>query len=374
VRADVFYKQGQSFDSAGAWVESADLYRRALAVRPREDYYMLFLGRSLLERAPHAPAEGASTLPAEPSLEDILNLDSDGISRLSQADVLSAAETVLETAQEVNPLNTDHTANLARLHRRWSALSQDQQDRIQRLELSLQYYDAALSLSPNVAHLWNERGQILASMARFDEAEASFQHSLTLDDRFENTYALLAELYSQQNAPEQLSRILDQGLEKLPNSLALLTLKASAQSNAGDLVGAYETISSSFEKHPTDLNAVRNLIVLSRSLNRPDEASRWADEAVSLIESGYGHRDMVIAAYRLVAEVRAENGRPRESAGILHRLMELAPDDYRFPFQLASLHSELGDNQQARQFAETALSLAPESEKAAIQSFFDSLD
>ena len=215
------------------------------------------------------PAEGASTLPAEPSLEDILNLDSDGISRLSQADVLSAAETVLETAQEVNPLNTDHTANLARLHRRWSALSQDQQDRIQRIELSLQYYDAALSLSPNVAHLWNERGQILASMARFDEAEASFQHSLTLDDRFENTYALLAELYSQQNAPEQLSRILDQGLEKLPNSLALLTLKASAQSNAGDLVGAYETISSSFEKHPTDLNAVRNLIVLSRSAQSP---------------------------------------------------------------------------------------------------------
>ncbi len=373
VRADVFYKQGQSFDSAGAWVESSDLYRRALAVRPREDYYMLFLGRSLLERAVHAPAEGASALPAEPSLEDILNLDADKISRLSQAEVLSAARTVLQEAQEVNPLNTDHTANLARLHRRWSALSQDQQELTQALELSLQYYDAALSLSPNVAHLWNERGQILASMLRFDETEASFQHSLTLDDRFENTYALLAELYAQQNASEKLSRILDQGLEKLPNSLALLTLKASAQSNAGDLVGAYETISKSFEIHPTDLNAARNLIVLSRSLNRPVEASRWADEAVSLIESGFGHRDMVIAAYRLVAEVRAENGRPQESAGILHRLMELAPDDHRFPFQLASLHSELGDNQQARQFAEAALSLAPESEKAAIQSFVDSL-
>ena len=374
VRADVFYKQGQSFDSAGAWVESSDLYRRALAVRPTEDYYMLFLGRSLLERAPHAPASGASALPAEPSLHDILNLDAESISRLSQADVLSAARTVLETAQEVNPLNADHTANLARLHRRWSALAQDQQDLAQALELSLHYYDAALSLSPNVAHLWNERGQVLASMAQFDEAEASFQHSLTLDDRFENTYALLAELYSRQNASEKLSRILDQGLEKLPNSLALLTQKASAQSNAGDIVGAYETISNSFEIHPTDLNAARNLIVLSRSLNRPDEASRWADEAVSLIESGFGHRDMVIAAYRLVAEVRAENGRPQESAGILHRLMELAPDDYRFPFQLATLHAELGNNQQARQFAETALSLAPESEKTAIQSFVESLD
>ena len=73
-------------------------------------------------------------------------------------------------------------------------------------------------------------------MDRLDEAEASFQHSLTLDDRFENTYAFLAELYSQQNASEKLSLILEQGLEKLPNSLALLTHKASEQSKSGSRI------------------------------------------------------------------------------------------------------------------------------------------
>ena len=128
------------------------------------------------------------------------------------------------------------------------------------------------------------------------------------------------------------------------------------------------------ENHPTDLNAVRNLIVLARSLDRPEEASQWADRAVSLIESGHGHNDMVIAVYRLVAELREENGRLDESAEILHRLMELAPDDYRFPFQLARLYSELGAVQQARQFVEAALTLAPDNEKAAIQSFVESLE
>ena len=359
VRADVFYKQGQSFDSGGAWVESSDLYRRALAVRPTEDYYMLFLGRSLLEQAVHAPSETPTAMPAEPSLQDILDLDVDDMARLSQVGVLTAARTVLQKAQEVNPLNTDHTANLARLHRRWSTLSQDPQNRIPQLELSLQYYDAALSLSPNVAHLWNERGQVLALMDRLDEAEASFQHSLTLDNRFENTYAFLAELYSRLNQPEKLSQILDRGLETLPNSLVLLTHKASVQSNSGDLDAAYETISKTFDYHPTDLNAVRNLIVLSRSLSRPEEASQWADRAVSLIDSGYGHRDSVISVYRLIAEVNEEHGRLEESADILHRLIALAPEDYRFPFQLARLHSELGDNRQARQFADSALSLAP---------------
>ena len=374
VRADVFYKQGQSFDAAGAWVESADLYRRALAVRPTEDYYMLFLGRSLLERATDAPRESASLLPSEPSLEDILNLDAESIARLNQADVLSAASTVLQRAQNVNPLNTDHTANLARLHRRWSTLSQDPQDRIPHLELSLQNYDAALSLSPNIAHLWNERGQILAAMDRLDEAEASFHHSLTLDDRFENTYAFLAELYSQSNQPEKQTQILDRGLEKLPNSLALLTQKGSAQSNAGDLEGAYQTISRAFESHPTDLNTVRNLLVLSRILDRPEEASRWAEQAVYLIESGYGYRDIEIALYRLIAEVYEESGRLQEAADILHRLMALVPEDFRIPFQLAKVLSGLGNNQQARQFAETAHSLAPESEKAGIQSYVDTLE
>ena len=374
VRADIFYKQGQSFDASGAWLESSDLYRRALSVRPTEDYYMLFLGRSLLEQAAHAPREASSVLPAEPSLQDILNLDVDDLARLSQVGVLTAARTVLQKAQEVNPLNTDHTANLARLHRRWSTLSQDPLDRIPQLELSLQYYDAALSLSPNVAHLWNERGQVLALMDRLDEAEASFQHSLTLDDRFENTYAFMAELYSRQNESEKLSRILDQGLEKLPNSLALLTHKASEQSQAGDLAGAYETILKTFENHPTDLNAVRNLILLSRSLNRPQEASQWADRAVSLIDKGYGRRDSVISVYRLIAEVNEEYGRLKESADILQRLIALAPEDYRFPFQLARLHTQLGDILQARQFAESALSLAPDSEKAGIQSFVDSLE
>ena len=173
---------------------------------------------------------------------------------------------------------------------------------------------------------------------------------------------------------KKLSLILEQGLDRLPNSLALLTHKASEQSKAGDLEAAYATILMTVENHPIDLNAVRNLIVLARSLDRPQEASQWADRAVSLIESGFGHSDMAIAVYRLVAELHEENGRLDESAEILHRLMELAPDDYRFPFQLARLYSELGANQQARRFVEAALSLAPDNEKAAIQSFVDSLE
>jgi len=195
-----------------------------------------------------------------------------------------------------------------------------------------------------------------------------------LDDRFENTYALLIELYTRTDESEKLSRLLDDGLGKLPHSLALLTRKGAAQSRAGDLEGALATISLAFEKHPTDLNAVRNLVVLSRLLDRPEDAAQWAERAIALIESGHDERDKIIATYSVIAEMNVENGRLLEAAGILHRLMELAPHDYRFPFQLAQVHTELGNNQQARQFGESALSLAPENEKPGIQSFVDSLE
>ena len=374
VRADVFYKQGQNFDSAGAWVESSDLYRRALAVRPTEDYYMLFLGRSLLERAAYAPEEGSLSFPSDPTLQHVLDLNADDIALLGRDDLLSASEAVLSRAQEANPLNTDHTSNLARLYRRWAILTDDPLARLPALEKSLHHYDVALSLSPNVAHLWNEKGQILVSMGREKDAEMSLLHSLSLDDRFENTYALLIELYTRTNESEKLSHLLDNGLEKLPHSLALLTHKGAAQSRAGDLEGALATISLAFEKHPTDLNAVRNLVVLSRLLDRPEEAVQWAERAVALIESGHDERDKIIATYSVIAEMNVENGRLLEAADILHRLMELAPHDYRFPFQLAQVHTELGNNQQARQFGESALTLAPENEKPGIQSFVDSLE
>ncbi len=57
----------------------------------------------------------------------------------------------------MNPLNTDHSANLARLHRRWADLkAADPAARQQELETAAEYYRQATNLSPNNAQLWNE--------------------------------------------------------------------------------------------------------------------------------------------------------------------------------------------------------------------------
>ena len=182
VKADIVYKQGQQFDNQGNWTSSIELYRRALATRQTEDQYMLFLGRALLEQAKQAGGTGTYALPEQATLGDVLALNPDEVAQMSQTELLRAAETVLLAAQQINPLNTDHTANLARLYRTWADLAaSDPAVRQARLEQSIAMYDKAVMLSPNAAHLWNERGNAFAADGDDDAALASFEQSLSID-------------------------------------------------------------------------------------------------------------------------------------------------------------------------------------------------
>ena len=55
-------------------------------------------------------------------------------------------------------------------------------------------------------------------------------------------------------------------------------------------------------------------------------------------------------------------------------MIELAPDEYRYPFGLAKIHSELGNTEQAEQFGKSALTLAPDGERPQIEAFINSLE
>jgi tetratricopeptide (TPR) repeat protein len=407
VRADIFYKQGQQFDSNGDWVGSVELYRRALSVRPSEDHYMLFLGRSLLEQAKRAPADGTITVPQPMTVDTVLSLTAQDVSQMGQTDLLGAAEAILLQAQEVNPLNTDHTANLARLYRSWADLSTEQETRTQMLEKSLAYYRAATMLSPNAAHLWNEMGGTLALLGRVDEAEEVYRHSLTLDQRFETTYLMLADLLDEQGRTEELTELLNQALEHLPNSGQLLSYLSVIQARNGQLDEALQTNLAIIERNPNDATAVRNLSILNRDLNQYDEAIRWAQRGVELaaelnLGSGFaldmhrllveiynrqGNTGAMLAEYETMRTLAPEDvniltslrtlylqaGRAPEAAQVLQELATLQPDNYVHPLELAQIYQELGQTDAARESAQRALALAPEAEKPSIEQFLATL-
>src|SRR5262249_9801269 len=132
IQADIVYKTGLQFDDSGQPLAAIPLFKLALALTPGEDYYYLFLGRSYLN------ATGQQTDPTQ------------------RDNLLTEAESQLQQARKLNPLNTDHTANLARLNRRWAELSNDPATRTKHAQASDLYYSQAVLLSPHNAGLWNE--------------------------------------------------------------------------------------------------------------------------------------------------------------------------------------------------------------------------
>ncbi len=173
IRADILFKQGKVYaeiEEINQKLIGIAHYEAALDLAPREDYYYLFLGKASLEAATKHPDTA------------------------TQAAMYQRTEQILQKALSINPLNTDHSANLARFYRSWAAVTKDAARRAELLALSERYYLQALTLSPQNPILWNE----LAILRGFDMKdkegfEATLAHSLEVDEGFEQTWMLLGD-------------------------------------------------------------------------------------------------------------------------------------------------------------------------------------
>lgn len=411
VRADIIYKQGQQFDNQGNWVSSIELYRRALAARKTEDHYMLFLGRALLEQAKDVTTPGTYALAAEATIDDVLELTPDKIAAMSREDLLRAAEIVLREAQRINPLNTDHTANLARLYRTWSDLTSDATERQQKLDASINEYNMAVTLSPNAAHLWNEKGNAHLARGEDADAEAAYKHSLETDPVFEQTYLLLADFYDRRQQYQQEVDILEAGIAKMIDhplfnpTPQMYSFLGVGYARLGNIPKAIEANQKVLELQPNNVTAMRNLALLYRDQQQPDEALQWVNQAVALlgpaqaadikqlrtvaaqIYQEQGQTDQVIEQYEAIRQVMPQdletlkilsnlyNAKQddRKVVEIAQTLMGLEPTNYQHPLNIAQAFKRAGQLDNARQFAEQALQLAADDQKAAIQEFIAGL-
>ena len=172
VRADMIYKQADPWDkratreqNPAAWELAIAEYNHALELAPNEDYYYLFLGRAYLE------------------LSGIID------DPVDQQQLLQIARDKLVRAREINPLNTDHSANLARLHTRWAELATSDVERTTKANQAYHYYADAHNLSPRNAVILNEWARLLAGL--FGDCEAALaklNQSLELDPDYDATF------------------------------------------------------------------------------------------------------------------------------------------------------------------------------------------
>jgi tetratricopeptide (TPR) repeat protein len=243
IQADIVYKQARPLDQqatrsgiAEAWDPPIAIYERALELAPNEDFYYLFLGRALLEKS------GVTQDPA------------------AQRQLLETARERLQRAQQINPLNTDHTANLARLATRWASLSTVSEARQGELVTEAkELYRDALALSPQNSVIRNEFGNLLATLDNdCDAAIETFRESLQIDPYYANTYYSLAgifELCAAEHSPDmrdsyfqRAAELLEEGLDRDRNQNATVLLQASQlYRRAGELESAVTALEQAQE-------------------------------------------------------------------------------------------------------------------------------
>lgn len=258
VRADTIFKQGQAYENADRFGEAIFLYQMALEEQPREDYYYLFLGRAQLEEA--RQSSGADRQQA-----------------------LRNAERSLLRALELNPMNTDHSANLGRLYLAWAQLS-SADERAAAVQKSLDYYSVATRLSPNAAHLHNEYASAYQMAGDPSQALEQFMTSLRLDPRFVETYRRLGDFYRNSNQIDDAIRTYEQGVQAAPRDVNLRSLLGFLYAEQGDVAKAIEQNLAVLDLRPSDAGSLQNLAALYARQGDSESALRYARQALTVVQ------------------------------------------------------------------------------------------
>ncbi len=296
IQADIAFKTADLFARPGTWPVSIRIYDQARDLAPNEDYYYLFLGRSYLEYAK--------------TLND----------PIEREQLIQQAADDLKQAQKINPLNTDHTANLARLHSLWAAVSTDATLREQRAQQADQYFSRSVVLSPKNARLWDEWAvHALNVMNEPEQAKERLETSLKIDPYYDWTYGLLGDYYARNvaNAPD-----------------------VTPEQRQAGLIQATDYYS---------------------------QAMRLADPANASMLYGY------IVAY---GGLQAQLGSLQTAADSYQRALQVWPDNpdkWRVQVALAQLYIQLNNPATALEYARAGLEGAPEDQKDAIRGLITQL-
>jgi tetratricopeptide (TPR) repeat protein/O-antigen ligase len=294
IQADVAFKMAEPFAKPEQWPVAIQIYRRAIALAPQEDFYYLFLGRGYIEHAK--------------SLTDPAERDR----------LIAQAEADLLKAQRINPLNPDHTANLARLNSQWASYQTDPARRAELGATSDAYFAAATRLSPRNTRLWDEWA-ILQLEVLDDPAAAQslLATSAALDPTYDWTHFVAAQGYIRQV-----------GATDDPAQKADLLRQAAA---------AYET-----------------------GLTLPDTVGAAARQSY----------------YLALGSIYVQTGQPEAAIRAYEAGLALGSSDsnvWRVEETLAQLYQQLGDLAAAAQHAQAALRAAPTDQQARLQTYLAQL-
>ncbi len=298
IHADITFKMAEPFTKSGQWQVANFLYKRALELAPKEDHYYLFLGRSYLEQA-----KITDSIPDQDKL-------------------ILQAENDLKVAQSINPLNTDHTANLARLYSWWAGKASTTESKATRAQKASDYYQTSVTISPNNSTLWDEWAVLLMQVAgQPKDALLKLEHALELDSHYSFTQGLLGDYYLRE-----------------ANSATEVSIKEKALQKAAE----YYRTAAEGAKKSDQMSKASYLVSLAN---------------VYVVMAGLDPQNVDRAQLKQAIEVLLESIDAGISSNDLWKVQEA----------VAKLYFQLGDKSFAQYYASQALENAPNSVIGRIQ-------
>jgi tetratricopeptide (TPR) repeat protein len=246
-----------------------------------------------------------------------------------QDGLVAQAEKDLKVAQAINPLNTDHTANLARLYSWWASNAKNKDDLIMRGEQASAYYATAVTLSPNNSNLWDEWA-ILFMQILGDNQEAflRLQQALSLDDRYSFTLGLVGDYYLRVG-------------NSVDDSAAKITAFESAAKYyqlAAEMAKKTDTTSKA-----TFLVSLGNTYILLDGLDLQKHTHEYLQQATKILMS------------EMISGVNAS-------------------ETWKVHEELAKIYFKLGDKLQAQEYANQAIMQAPENVRSRLQDLVNQIN
>jgi tetratricopeptide (TPR) repeat protein len=294
IQADMASNQAGSYLDQGSYPTAIAIYKQAVDLAPRQDAYKLSLAKAYLEYAKQEK------------------------DHQTQDQLVVQARGVLVQTRRLDPLDPEHTANLARLYRQWASFASDPGTQFARGEISSRYYSQAIALSPNSAELWDEWGELYLNLFKQpDTALAKFSKALEIDPAYDGTHALMGEYYLQE--------------------------------------------AQSFE----DPGRQRDL------LNQAAEQYRQALEKVRYLDIQNRYRYS-----KALSDIYAQLGQPQSAISVYQRLVRLFPaysDRWQVEEAMGKLYLQLGDQALAISHYENALATAPDDQKERLRTLLAQL-
>ncbi|HWQ14910.1 MAG TPA: hypothetical protein VNL77_19075, partial [Roseiflexaceae bacterium] len=306
VYADMRFQQGQGYtESQRAGLDEqivgASFYLEAIRQEPRQDFYYLNLGRSLMTIvAIKAEAQGAPLGQVDPQarVETLLRLQDplavqEFVLQRSPLEVMSYARAVLERARELNPLNKDHYANLARMYNFWyQTLAREQDPEL--LRQAVEWYRRGHEIAPQDVTILNEYASAAARLGDYELATRLLEESLRLDPRYADTPVRLGELLRLQGrhaeAVDRYLAALERNPHALDNQIAQIAQGLSGQ--------------------PEQLLRLRAAYAAAAAA-RPDDAGLLA--VVGLLSDRAGDLEGAAAAFGRVVQLQPDNLEARQN-------------------------------------------------------------